>query len=212
MLSTSKQTFTGILTLKPSLTAFPFLLRPPARALTNTLHPARRAGAFMAAFRARMQTAIKTLRTGLAAREILMRAAANIGDRATEARRGDKLRARRARAGVAKEEAVMTALRTESAFTELTTRVRQRPRIHRRVLNLATEAIIGSRDQGFGIRETAFGARPVGGGGRGAIRGLRGPGLDAGEVEDGVASGGARPDGMVGAYAVETNEAGGEGG
>lgn len=39
-----------------------------------------------------------------------------------------------------------------------------------------------------------------------------GPGLDAGEVEDGVAGGGAGPYGVGGAESAEADEAGGKGG
>lgn len=110
----------------------------------------------------------------------------------------------------------MATLTTEGAVTDFSTRMWQDPRICGRVLNLAAEAKIRSRNLGSRVGEAALGAGPIrrgsggsswGGGGGRAVRRLLSPALDANKVEKGVAAGSARPGGVAGADALEADEA-----
>jgi hypothetical protein len=96
--------------------------------------------------------------------------------------------------------------------------MREEPGIQRRILKLATKATVGSGDERSGVDEAAFGAGPGGssggGGGRGGSRGMEGlerPGLDAREVEEREAGGGAGPNGIGETDVGKADEAGGMG-
>lgn len=113
--------------------------------------------------------------------------------------------ARGAWSGVAEQQAVVAAVVLQGFLADLAARVWKNPWIVGGVLELAAEAKVGFWNVGFGVLGSAFGAVPEGGGGgsggrEGEARGgacggeigrLAGPALDADEVEDGEAEGGA---------------------
>lgn len=100
---------------------------------------------------------------------------------------------------------MVPAIVLQRSSANLTARVWQNPRIVGRIIHLPAEAEIRFGNVRFGVLRSAFGAVPEGGvggcGGRdreasgsacgGKVRGLAGPALDADEVEDGIAEGGA---------------------
>lgn len=199
---------------KPPLKALPQLLLLPAQTPIPPLHLTGRARTIMAQLRAAVGPAGEEFRAAGSTGEMLLRAAAGVGAGSAEASSGDKLRAGGAGAGVAEEEAAVATAREEIAAADLTAGVGEDPGVGRGVEELAAEAEVGGRGEGFGVGEAALGAVPA----RVRVRvfeegeGLVGPGLDAGEVEEGVAGGVAGPDGVGGADAAETYEAGGGGG
>lgn len=100
---------------------------------------------------------------------------------------------------------MVPAIVLQGSSADLSARMWQNPRIVGRVLHLPAEAEIHLGNERFGVLRSAFGAVPEGrvvgrGGGDGEANGsacggevrcLAGPALDADEVEDGKAEGGA---------------------
>lgn len=125
----------------------------------------------------------------------------------------------RAGAGVAEQEAGVAAScaqvgQAEGAPADLATGMGEEPGIQRGIFKLAAKAAVGPGDERSGVGEAALGAGPGGGGGgggAGGVEGLERPGLDAGEVEEREAGGGAGPYGVGKADAGEADEAGGVG-
>lgn len=112
----------------------------------------------------------------------------------------------------------MAAAATEGPATDLAAGMRDNPRIRLRVLDLAAVAEIDPRDQGLWVIQPALRAMPIGRHRRQQPRGRRRgrqaltrPRLDAGEVEEGVAAGGAGPGVVGGADPLQADEASDEG-
>lgn len=170
----------------------------------------------MAFLRAAVGVARERIWAGGEAGESLLRAAASVCAGPTEASGGNELWAGRAGARVAEKKAAVAAAGDKAAAADLAAGVGEYPGVEWGVLELAAEAAVGSWGLGSGELVAALGAVP---GGRARVTvwfgvegGLVGPGLDAGKVEEGVAGGGARPDGVGGADPAKADEARGEGG
>lgn len=131
----------------------------------------------------------------------------------------DQLGTGRAGAWVAEQEAGVAACavqvgHAEWSATDLATGMWEEPGIQRWIFKLTTKAAVGSRDERSGVGEAAFGTGPggIGGdGGTGGMEGLERPGLDAREVEEREAGGGAGPDVVGETDAGQADEAGGVG-
>lgn len=222
MLPTTKSFLTWHIAPKISITTISLFLTLTASALIHTSLPAWRAIALVTNFTTLMNATIQQLIATFLTGKVLEPTSADIPGRSAKALGLHELRAAGARTGVTKQQARVSTEGPQGPITQLTTRMRQDPRIiTRRILYLATVTKVRFWDLGLGVLAPAFRAAPggsfrglvggdggAGGGtGCGGIERLAGPGLDAEEVEDREAEGGARPGGVGGPDALEADEA-----
>lgn len=222
MLPTTKSFLAWHIALKISIATISLFLPLPASALIHASLPTWWAIALMTNFTTLMNATIQQLIAPFLTGKVLESTTADIPGRSAKALGLNELRAAGTRTGVTKQQARVPTKGPQGPITQLTTRMRQDPRIITwRVLYLATVTKVRFWDLSLGVLAPAFRAAPggrlrglVGGDGKasggarcGGIEGLAGPGLDAEKVEDGEAEGGAGPGGVGGPDALEADEA-----